>query len=79
MYPASAVDDERSQSMITHKNITFDEYVCQGRPVITGTGIRTEVIFKRFKAGESVPELATAYLLRCSQVEDAIRFEICKV
>jgi len=63
---------------MTHKNITFDQNICQGRPVITGTGIRTEIIFSRFKAGETVPELAADYLLRPSQIEDAIRYEITK-
>lgn len=64
--------------MITSKNITFDPNICQGRPVITGTGIRSEVVCSRFKAGESVPELAADYMLRCSQIEDAIRYEVTK-
>jgi uncharacterized protein (DUF433 family) len=64
--------------MITHTNISFDPDVCQGRPVITGTGIRTEIVFSRFKAGESIPELAADYFVRCSHIEDAIRYEITK-
>jgi uncharacterized protein (DUF433 family) len=62
--------------MITHKNITSDPNICGGRPVVTGTGIRTEILFERFKAGESIIDIYADYMLRPSQIEDAIRFEI---
>jgi uncharacterized protein (DUF433 family) len=61
---------------MTHKNISHDPSICGGRPIVTGTGIRTEILFSRFKAGESVVEIAADYMLRPSQIEDAIRFEI---
>ena len=62
--------------MITHKNVTHDPNICQGRAIVIGTGIRTEILFERFKGGESIVEIASDYMLRPSQIEDAIRFEI---
>lgn len=65
--------------MITHKNVTQDPNICQGRPIVTGTGIRTEILFSRFRAGESITEIAADYMLRPSQIEDAIRYEILEL
>ncbi len=62
--------------MITHKNVTTDPNINFGRPIVTGTGIGTEVLFSRFRAGESIVEIAADYMLRPSQIEDAIRYEI---
>lgn len=46
-----------------------------GRPVISGTGIRTEIISERFGAGESIPDLAEDYDRPTEDIEEAIRYE----
>ena len=47
-----------------------------GRPVITGTGLATEVIAERYKAGETVAELAEDYDREEAEIEEAIRCEL---
>jgi uncharacterized protein (DUF433 family) len=46
-----------------------------GRPVITGTGIPVSSIYERYKAGDSVVDLAQDFRLEISAVEEAIRCE----
>ncbi len=46
-----------------------------GRPCIEGTGIATEVVADRFKAGESVWQLMRDYDVTPSAIQDAIRYE----
>jgi uncharacterized protein (DUF433 family) len=55
--------------------VTIDPRVAFGRPVLTGTGIPTEVVAERFNAGESIHELADDYGRRREEIEEAIRFE----
>jgi uncharacterized protein (DUF433 family) len=56
--------------------VVIDPYVSFGRPVLAGTGIATAVIAERYKAGESVDELAGDYGLARLQIEEAIRCEL---
>lgn len=58
------------------KAVVIDPQVSFGRPVLTGTGIATAVIAERYKAGESVDELADDYALKRLQIEEAIRCEL---
>ncbi len=44
-----------------------------GRPVLDGRGIRTEVIWERFQAGESIASLAQDYGLEPAVIEDILR------
>jgi len=46
-----------------------------GAPVVAGTGIRTEDVFSRFSAGESVSGLAEDFGLSVAQVEACVRVE----
>jgi uncharacterized protein (DUF433 family) len=46
-----------------------------GRPVIAGTGIPVSSIYERYKAGDSVTNLAQDFRLEISAVEEAIRCE----
>ena len=55
--------------------VTIDPRIAFGRPVLSGTGIPTEMIAERFNAGESIDELATDYGRRREEIEEAIRFE----
>jgi uncharacterized protein (DUF433 family) len=56
--------------------VVIDPYVSFGRPVLTGSGIATAVIAERYKAGESVDELADDYGRDRLEIEEAIRCEL---
>ncbi len=56
--------------------VVIDPRVAFGRPVIDGTGVRTDVIRGRFQAGDSCETLAHDYGLTHDQVQDVIRSEL---
>jgi len=58
------------------KAVVIDPRVSFGRPVLAGTGIPTAVIAERYKAGESVDELADDYGRPRLEIEEAIRCEL---
>lgn len=58
------------------RSIVIDPRVQFGRPCLAGTGIPTAVIAERYKAGESISEIAVDYRRDPSDVEEALRFEI---
>jgi uncharacterized protein (DUF433 family) len=58
------------------KVVVVDPRVSFGRPVLAGTGIATDVIAKRYKAGDSIAELADDYDRSQSEIEEAIRCEL---
>lgn len=55
--------------------VTIDPKVAFGRPVLSGTGIPTQVVVDRFNAGETIEELAEDYGRARGEIEEAIRFE----
>lgn len=58
------------------KNIVIDPFISFGRAVISGTGVSTELVAERFKAGESADELAHDYGCAREKIEEAIRCEL---
>jgi uncharacterized protein (DUF433 family) len=58
------------------RNIVIDPFVSFGRAVISGTGVSTELVAERFKAGESANELAHDYGCAREKIEEAIRCEL---
>jgi uncharacterized protein (DUF433 family) len=46
-----------------------------GAPVLVGTGIKTEDVWSRFSAGESIEDLSEDYKLSIAQIESALRLE----
>jgi uncharacterized protein (DUF433 family) len=58
------------------KVIVIDPRISFGRPVLTGTGIRTAIVAERYKAGESIEELAKDYSREHLEIEEAIRCEL---
>jgi uncharacterized protein (DUF433 family) len=71
LYPFTRVG-----SLNEPRNIVIDPLVSFGRAVITGTGVSTELVAERFKAGESADELADDYGCDREKIEEAIRCEL---
>jgi uncharacterized protein (DUF433 family) len=57
------------------KVIVIDPRISFGAPVLIGTGIPTQVLASRFKAGESIAALARDYACKRGLIEEAIRCE----
>ena len=56
--------------------VVIDPRLGFGRPVIEGTGIRTEVIVDRFRAGEKIESIADDYDRPAADIEDIVRAEM---
>jgi len=56
--------------------IVIDVNLSGGRPVIAGTGLATEIIAERYKAGDSVSALVRDYGRTAEEIEEAIRCEL---
>lgn len=56
--------------------IVIDPTLAAGRPVLKGTGLATGILAERYKAGESVAELARDYERSKAEIEEAIRCEL---
>lgn len=57
------------------KNITINPKISFGRPVLTGTGLRTRIISERHHAGWSAAALAEDYNVSVKAIEAGIEFE----
>lgn len=71
LYPftRNAVDE-------TPTMVVIDPMISAGRPVIAGTGLVTQLIAERYKAGESINDLANDYERGTEEIEEAIRCEL---
>jgi len=58
------------------RRVVIDPRISFGRPVLAGTGIPTAMLAERYKAGESVDELAKDYGRDRLEIEEAIRCEL---
>ena len=56
--------------------VVIDPQIAAGRPIIAGTGLATDILAERYKAGESVKELARDYDREEEEIEEAIRCEL---
>lgn len=72
LYPFTRSDAVGDQP----RTVVIDPRVSFGRPVIAGTGIPTSVLAERYKAGDTIHELAKDYGAEEAAVEDAIRCEL---
>jgi uncharacterized protein (DUF433 family) len=55
--------------------VVMNPTISFGRPVIAGTGIPVSSIYERYKAGDSVADLAHDFRLEIGAIEEAIRSE----
>ncbi len=68
----------RKRELQEPKVVVMDPYVAFGRPALAGTGIPTAVIADRYKAGESIDQLADDYGRQRPEIEEAIRCELAE-
>ena len=66
----------RKRELDEPRSIVIDPFVSFGRPVLAGTGISTAVVAERFKAGETMEELARDYERSLLEIQEAIRCEL---
>jgi len=57
------------------RTVVVDPRLAFGRPVISPIAVPTAIVFDRFIAGDSVPDMADDYGVRLADIEEAIRFE----
>ena len=58
------------------RSIVIDPAICYGRPCIAGRGIATAMVANRYKAGDSIADLAQDYECGQELIEEAIRAEL---
>jgi uncharacterized protein (DUF433 family) len=56
--------------------VEMDPRIAFGRPVLRGRGVPTAVLADRFKAGDTLGELAEDYETSTAEIEEAIRCEL---
>lgn len=66
----------RKRQLDEPKLISIDPRISFGKPVLNGTGIPTVILAERYKAGESMEELARDYDRPRMEIEEAIRCEL---
>lgn len=57
------------------RNVVIDPRIAFGRPVLAGTSVPTAVLADRFKAGDTLSEMAEDYGAQKEAIEEAIRCE----
>lgn len=55
--------------------VAVDPRIAFGRPMLLSAGVPTEVIVGRFRAGDSLREMASDYQVDEEEIEEALRFE----
>ena len=55
--------------------VSMTPYISFGRPVLSGRGVPTEIVFERFNAGELIKTLAKDYGHKRWEIEETIRYE----
>jgi uncharacterized protein (DUF433 family) len=73
--PARMFPWTRSDHLDAPRLVAIDPRIAFGRPVVERKAIKTSVIAERFRAGESIAEIAADYDLEAFEVEEALRYE----
>jgi uncharacterized protein (DUF433 family) len=73
LYPFTRDTEAETLRGTNPRVIVMNPAVSFGRPVIAGTGIPALSVYERYKAGDSVAELALDYQLEVGAIEEAIR------
>ncbi len=72
LYPFTRADSIKDAPAM----IVIDPNLSAGRPVIAGTGLAVQLVAERYKAGESINDLAQDYEGSHEEIEEAIRCEL---
>ena len=72
LFPFSRTSDGAQEQP---KAIVIDPRLSFGRPILSSVAIRTDVIVGRFRAGDSMAEMAKDYGVDEKEIEEALRFE----
>lgn len=75
LYPFTRISAFATAPASDPRLIVMTPAVSFGRPVIAGTGIPVSAVYDRYRAGDSIAELARDFRLDTSAVEEAIRCE----
>jgi uncharacterized protein (DUF433 family) len=75
LYPFTRDTDADAAPASDPRVVVMNPAISFGRPVITGTGIPVSSIYKRYRAGDSVADLARDFRLEIGAIEEAIRCE----
>jgi uncharacterized protein (DUF433 family) len=59
---------------VEDKTIVISQGIAAGRPTIAGTGVRAAAVWNRFKAGETLAELAHDYGINETEISKAIDY-----
>ncbi|MEO0458817.1 MAG: DUF433 domain-containing protein [Cyanobacteria bacterium P01_A01_bin.114] len=73
LYPFTRTHEENNPRIVV-----IDPRIAFGRLVIEGTGIPTSILAERYRAGDSIDDLAEDYRCDRPQIEEAIRCELPK-
>jgi uncharacterized protein (DUF433 family) len=75
LYPFTRDTEADAAPASDPRVVVMNPTVSFGRPVIAGTGIPVSSIYERYRAGDSMAELAKDFALEISAIEEAIRCE----
>jgi uncharacterized protein (DUF433 family) len=75
LYPFTRDTESDTVPKSDPRVIVMNPAVSFGRPVIAGTGIPAQSVYERYKAGDSVGDLARDFRLDAGTIEEAIRCE----
>jgi uncharacterized protein (DUF433 family) len=75
LYPFTRDTESDAAPKSDPRVVVMNPAVSFGRPVIAGTGIPVSSIYERYKAGDSVANLAQDFNLETGAIEEAIRCE----
>ena len=75
LYPFTRETEAVSTPASDPRFVVMSPTVSFGRPVVAGTGIPVSSIYERYRAGDSVADLAQDFRVESGAIEEAIRCE----
>lgn len=75
LYPFTRDTEATGSPSSDPRFVVMNPRISFGRPAISGTGIPVSSIYERYKAGDSVADLAQDFRLETGAIEEAIRCE----
>jgi uncharacterized protein (DUF433 family) len=75
LYPFTRDNESDAAPAADPRVVVMNPTISFGRPVIDGTGIPVSHIYERYRAGDSVVDLARDFRLETGAIEEAIRCE----